>query len=514
MVAGVRVSAAYVFGVQPMKTLSIYLARLAHQRVSLTSIGPNEARIAFDLAASVGSALVTHVYAAIVLRGAVPVDYRLEILAVIFPIVNAFAGMYSRLRRSRIRTKVAALTASVAVVSTIGLASGVAAAAVILWAILVSVPVLAVRVVLGLPHSKHKNLELLAVNRRGPVLVTGGAGYIGSRAVKLLLERGHRVRVLDKLMYGADSIQEFIRNPHFELIEGDVTDIAKLTTAAKGASGVVHLAGLVGDPACAVDTEFTRHTNIVTMRMAKNVAESLGVFRFIFASSCSVYGASEKEVSETSDLHPVSMYAQTKIDSERELLASSRDDFFVTVLRFATVFGHSRRPRFDLVANLFTAQALADGLITVTGPSQWRPFIHVRDLARAIVMVLEADPFLVQGQIYNVGDRRLNMTILQLAEIVKSIASKSRDVKISVREDAADMRNYAVSFDKVRSQLGFEASVLMEDGIREMVDNFLQGGYNRYRDAAYSNVATTKTAVQEFHDPQATVGLYGPLKVP
>ena len=496
-----------------MRILFTYLSRRAKQGFALTTIGPNEARIAFDLVASVGSALATCFYAVVILRGAVRVDYRLGILAIVFPIVNALAGMYSRLRRSRIRIKVAVLIASIAVVSTIGLASGIDAAAVVLWAMLVSVPVLAARVLLGLPHSKHKNLERLAINRRGPVLVMGGAGYIGSHTVNLLLQRGHRVRVLDKLMYGHDSLQEFMGNPHFELIEGDVTDITKLTVAVKGTSAVVHLAGLVGDPACAVDADFTRHTNIAATRMAKDVAQSLGVYRFIFASSCSVYGAAEKEVSETGDLHPVSMYAQTKIDSERELLGAGRDDFFVTVLRFATVFGHSRRPRFDLVANFFTAQAMSDGLITVTGPSQWRPFIHVRDLARAIVMVLEADPFLVQGQIYNVGDRRLNMTILQLAETVKAIAGKFRDVQISVREDAADQRNYAVSFDKIREQLGFEASVLMEDGIREMVDHFLQGRYSHYRDAVYSNVATTKAAVHEFHDPEFTASLYGPLKV-
>lgn len=496
-----------------LKLLSRYIARRAKQPIRLTSIGPNEARIAFDLAASLGGAFATHLYAAIVLRGAIRADYRLELLAVAFPIVNAVVGVYSRLRTSRIRTKVIALVVSVAVVSAIGLASGIDAGAVVLWAMLLSVPALAARVVLGLPHSKHRNLELLAITRNGPVLVTGGAGYIGSHTVDLLLERGYRVRVLDKLMYGADSLQKFIDNPQFELIEGDVTDIRKLTVAAKGASAVVHLAGLVGDPACAVDSEFTRHANIIATRMVKDVAQSLGVYRLIFASSCSVYGASEKEVSETDDSHPVSIYAQTKVDSERELLSSGRDDFFVTVLRFATVFGHSRRQRFDLVANLFTAQALSDGLITVIGPNQWRPFVHVRDAARSIVIVLEADPVLVQGQIYNVGDRRLNMTILQLAETVKSVAAKSREVKISVRDDPADLRNYAVSFDKIRSQLGFEASILMEQGIGEIASHIVLGGYNHYRDATYSNVATAQTAVQEFHDPEAIASLYGPLKV-
>jgi nucleoside-diphosphate-sugar epimerase len=497
-----------------MKSLLVsYLSRRAKQRFALASIGPNEARIVFDLAASGGAALEAHFYAAIVLRKAVLVDWRLEILAMAFVGVNAVLGMYSRLRRSRIRTKVATLVASIVVVSVIGLATGIDTAAVALWVMFVSAPVLSARVLLGLPHSKHKNLERLAINRRGPVLVIGGAGYIGSHTVDLLLQRGHRVRVLDKLMYGRASLQEFMGSPHFELVEGDVTDITKLTAALKGASTVVHLAGLVGDPACAVDTDFTRHTNIVATRMAKDVAQSLGVYRFIFASSCSVYGRSEKEISELEELHPLSVYAETKIDSERELLGAVCDDFFVTVLRFATVFGHSPRPRFDLVANFFTAQALTDGLITVTGPRQRRPFVHVRDVARAIVLTLEADPVLVQGEIYNVGDRRLNLTILQLAEMVKSIAGEFREVRISVKEDTGDVRSYAVSFDKISGRLGFEATILMEFGIREMVDHFLSGRYTHYRDALYSNLATTKTAVEQFHDPQSTSRLYGPLKV-
>jgi nucleoside-diphosphate-sugar epimerase len=281
----------------------------------------------------------------------------------------------------------------------------------------------------------------------------------------------------------------------------------------KDASAVVHLAGLVGDPACAVDVDFTRHTNIVATRMARDVAQSLGVHRFVFASSCSVYGVSDREVSELDDLNPVSLYAQTKIDSERELLLAQSDEFFITVLRFATVFGHSRRPRFDLVANLFTAQAMEDGLITVVGPGQWRPFIHVRDLARAVVAVVDASPETIQGQIFNVGDSRLNMTILQLAESVRNVCREHRPVEMSVRDDAGDRRNYAVSFAKIRRVLGYQASVSLEDGIREMAQHFRSGDYQNYRSEIYSNVAVTRKAVDAFHDPAEVANLYAPLHV-
>jgi nucleoside-diphosphate-sugar epimerase len=313
-------------------------------------------------------------------------------------------------------------------------------------------------------------------------------------------------------MYGTEPLQDFIGHPRFRLIEGDVTDIGKLTEVLNGCRAVVHLSGLVGDPACAVDPEYTVHTNIVATRMAHDVAHSLGVTRFIFASSCSVYGLVESEVDERSALNPVSLYARTKIDSERELLRSTPDNFFVTVLRFATVFGHSRRPRFDLVANLFTAQAMVEGRIRVIGPHQWRPFVHVRDLARAVVLSLEAPETLVQSQVFNVGDARLNSTILSLAETVQTVVSERRPVAIAVEEQGdADRRNYFVSFEKIRRLLGFEATVTLADGVREMAAEFAANHYDDYRMALYSNVATTRVAVEEFRDPEEQGRLYGPL---
>lgn len=426
---------------------------------------------------------------------------------------NYLFGIYSRLRTASGRIKSAALLGAALAASASDIVIGGALPNVVLWLVLVYPPLALARLLLGLPYSRHKHIISIAVNHRGPVLVIGGAGYIGSHTVELLLDAGHQVRILDRLMYGKEAIQEFLHNPDFELIQGDTTDIAKLTQAMKGASAVVHLAGLVGDPACAVDADFTRHTNIIATRMAKEVAHSMGIQRFVFASSCSVYGVSEKEVCETDELNPVSLYAQTKTDSERELLFSQRDDFFVTILRFATVFGHSRRPRFDLVANLFAAQAMTDGLITVIGPDQWRPFIHVRDLARAIVLVLHGELVLVQGQIFNVGDKRLNMTILQLGKTVQSVCSRYREVEISVKDAPQDLRNYAVSFEKIRSMLGFQAETLMESGVEELAASLHRGDLH-YRDQLYSNVAMTAKALSQFQDPAESANLYAPLKVP
>jgi len=488
-----------------------------HRGWSLAALGPNEARLLFDSASAVGAVAASALFLQLFdsadrLNGRV---WLLVLLPVLFLLLNVIAGVYTRLKRTASRVKALVLVATVALSCLLGWAAGAPPSGVVLWGLLVVGPVVMARMLLGLQFSKHASLvSTLVVNRRGPVVVLGGAGYIGCHTVDLLLQKGYHVRVLDRLMYGRDPIAGFLSHPNFEIVEGDVTDITRVTSVMRNASAVIHLAGLVGDPACAVDIDFTRHTNIVATRMAKDVAQSLGIYRFIFASSCSVYGVSDHEVDELSELHPVSLYAQTKIDSEKELLFVGRDDFFVTALRFATVFGHSRRPRFDLVANLFTAQAMTEGLITVVGPDQWRPFVHVRDLARAIVTVLEARPALVQGQVFNVGNPRLNLTIGALAEIVERVASEFRGgVTRSVRpQNTEDRRNYAVSFAKIQRQLAFEPTSELEEGIREMARHFIDGTYHHYRDEVYSNVATTRRAVEYFHDPLESQRLYGPLK--
>jgi nucleoside-diphosphate-sugar epimerase len=154
---------------------------------------------------------------------------------------------------------------------------------------------------------------------------------------------------------------------------------------------------------------------------------------------------------------------------------------------------------------------VTNGLITVIGPDQWRPFVHVEDLARAIVLVLNSPETTVQGQIFNVGDRRMNLTIRQLAEAVKRVTERYRDVEISVKDDPGDKRNYAVSFEKIRSLLGFECQTLMEPGIQEMAEGFVRGRYKDFRDPMYSNFATTKQLLEDFYDPETMAKLYGPL---
>jgi nucleoside-diphosphate-sugar epimerase len=495
------------------KLIKLVRSRLG-RGLGLQSLGPNEARILYDGFVSAAGAATALAFSSLFLHRpsllTIGLHASLPVLLIAF---NLALGIYSKLRTAASWRKSVVLLASVLGAAAVGLGLGIGLASITLWVLLVYAPLTLPRLVLELPYTRNPKLSSIAVSRHGPTLVIGGGGYIGSSTVELLLQKGRRVRVLDRLMYGREPLAEFAGRPDFELIEGDVTDIAKLTEAMRGATAVVHLAGLVGDPACAVDPEFTRHTNIIATRMAKDVAQAMGIRRFVFASSCSVYGVSQREVCETDQLNPVSLYAQTKIDSERELLAGLRDDFYTTILRFATVFGDSRRPRFDLVANLFTAQAMTDGLVTVIGPNQRRPFVHVRDLARAIVMVLDADPLQMQNQVFNVGDKRLAMTILQLAERVRGVCKRFRNVELSVTDNPQDRRTYAVCFDKIRSVLGFESETLLEPGIEEMALAFQNGRYGHYRDQIYSNVEMTARALSMFQDPVELSRLYGPLKV-
>ena len=481
---------------------------------TLQQLGPNEARIIFDFAVAVAAAAFSILFCLFLAPGfqlGVRAIAVLAALPVVFIFCNAIIGLYGQYRTSGSRRKTLVLAGGVLLAFVIAVVAGGTWAPMLLWAALTVPPVVLARVLLNLRYTRHYNLRRVSVSHSGPVLIIGGAGYIGSHAVDLLLRNGYRVRVLDRLMYGRDSLADFAGNDRFELLEGDASDVSKVTAAMQGASAVVHLAGLVGDPACAVDVDFTRHANIVVTRMAKEVAQSLGVHRFVFASSCSVYGVSDQQATEADSVNPVSLYAQTKIDSERELLAMGRDDFFVTLLRFATVFGHSRRPRFDLVVNLFVAQALTDGVITVFGPEQWRPFVHVRDVARSILLTLKAPTMLVQDQVFNVGDERLNAQILQVAEIVRAAVSRHRQVEISVQGAPDDRRNYAVSFKKIRSLLNFQAETMLEDGVGEIVEQFLQGHYNNYRDEIYSNLATTQKQVTTFRDPEQLSHIYAPL---
>lgn len=317
------------------------------------------------------------------------------------------------------------------------------------------------------------------------VLVIGGAGYIGSVLVRRLLDRGSRVRVLDRLLYGEGSLADLYNRQDFELVQGDFRNVEAVVRAVQGMGSIVHLGAVVGDPACALDEEFTFEVNLAATRVIAEVGKGYGIRRFLFASSCSVYGASNEIMDERSEVAPVSLYARTKIESERVLLSIMSDGFSPVLLRLATVCGMSHRPRFDLVVNLLAAQAAFDEKINIFGGDQWRPFVHVDDVANAIIGCLEAPLEVVRGQVFNVGHDGGNYRLAQIAEIIKGVVP---DVEVSVHQNVEDERNYRVSFEKIARTLGFQANKTVQDAVLEIVDAVGTGRVVNYRRPEYSNV--------------------------
>lgn len=327
------------------------------------------------------------------------------------------------------------------------------------------------------PKSNHVEL----------VLVVGGAGYIGSVLTEQLLQKGYRVRILDMELFGRDSIESLLKHPRLEMMVGDFRNIEHVVRALHNVDAVVHLAAIVGDPACALDGEATIAVNYAAAKVMATLARANGISRFVFASTCSVYGESDELRTEESELNPVSLYATTKIDAEKALLESADGVFRPTILRFATAYGWSRRPRFDLVANLFSAQAVTDKHIRVFNGEQWRPFVHTWDIARACVMAIEAPIKKVSCQIFNVGDQSQNYTLTQLGQIVGQCMPGTFVEEIRNNDD---LRNYRVDFSKIQKTLGFQASVKLEDGIQEMVNAVKEGKVRDWTDPIYSNFKT------------------------
>jgi len=316
------------------------------------------------------------------------------------------------------------------------------------------------------------------------VLVVGGAGYIGSGLVRDLLADGYQVRVLDSLQYGCAPIAELLDNREFQLLEGDFRRVEPVVQAVRGMDAVIHLGAIVGDPACAVDEDATLETNLAATRLLADVCRASSVSRVLFASTCSVYGAADHLVNERSKLNPVSLYAATKIDSERVLLSARSKSFHPVILRLATAFGWSHRPRFDLVANLLVAKAAVERKVLIYNKEQWRPFIHVADISRAFRAVLAAPIGSVSGEIFNAGSNCMNFTLQQLAE---RISAQEPGLKIEYIRNA-DARNYRVQFDKIEAALGFQCRVSLETGIRELRQAIAEGRITDYQDPLYSNL--------------------------
>jgi nucleoside-diphosphate-sugar epimerase len=307
------------------------------------------------------------------------------------------------------------------------------------------------------------------------ILVTGGAGYVGSVVVDELLANGHAVRAFDSLLHGSvPSLLQSWGDDRFQFVRGDVRDATARRQALADVEAVLHLAAVVGDPACSREPDAAREVNVEGTRGLLDDAEAAGVERCVIASTCSNYGKmadNDLYATEEFELRPVSLYAETKVAAELDALARA-DDLATCCLRFATVYGVSPRMRFDLTVNEFTREVALGKELVVFGEQFWRPYVHVRDAARAACLTLSAPLERIRGEVFNVGSTDENYRKLDIVELLKQ---RDPAAKISFVHKDEDPRDYRVSFEKVKEGLGFKTERSVETGIDEII-SLLESG--------------------------------------
>ncbi|MAG02088.1 UDP-glucose 4-epimerase [Candidatus Pacearchaeota archaeon] len=319
------------------------------------------------------------------------------------------------------------------------------------------------------------------------VLVTGGAGYVGSVLVPKLISKGYEVRVLDWMMFpgGLDSIKEKI-----DLIEGDIRNIETLRKSLEGVDYVIHLAAISNDPCSELDHRLTTQVNLDATRDLIKISKEHNVERFVYASSSSVYGIKEEElVTEDLPLEPLTIYSKTKAESE-ELLKEANDQEFTTVsIRSATVCGYSPRQRLDVIINILTDRAIRLREIIVNGGDQKRPNIHIDDITDLYVDLLTAPKELISAQVFNYGT--INHTVNELADIVKnSLGDPS--IEIIRKPSTKDSRSYSISSEKIKNLLGFTPKKTIRDAVLDLKRAYDVGKFLDTLNPVYKNVAKMK----------------------
>jgi len=306
------------------------------------------------------------------------------------------------------------------------------------------------------------------------VLITGGAGYLGSVLTRKLLAKGYQVRIIDALWYGKESIEECLHNNNFELVNEDIRNLVSTVKALKDVDAVIHLASLVGMPASSIEPRTSEEINYLATKNIAELCQLHEIQTYIFASTCSVYGFQPNSMlTEKSPVSPLDFYAKQKFYSERAIGWLNRSP---TIFRFGTLFGMSPRMRFDLVINLFVIQAILEEKITVFGGKQYRPFLHVDDAANSFLFALEKN---LTGT-YNIISE--NLTIMDVAQKISEITG----CKIEVSNKNDNQRDYKVSSDKI-NQMGFIASKKIENAVEEIRNALSNGQIKNYRDNKYNN---------------------------
>lgn len=331
------------------------------------------------------------------------------------------------------------------------------------------------------------------MDSKGHILVTGGAGYIGSLLTAELLRLGYQVTVIDTLLYSGESLLGFLHNPNFHFAKADVTEPGAVRSSLRRdwskPDKVVHLAAIVGFPACqAVGRQAAWKYNVEATKMVFEQAARLGAGRFVFASTYSNYGLSAdgKPVTEESPLNPQSLYAETKIAAEEYLLSQKGSTCAPLIFRLATLYGISPRTRFDLIINQFVLDAYSHRELIIYQRGYSRSFVHVQDVVRGITMGIEASEKKARGHIYNLGTENGNYT---KDEIVGLVMKRLPETVVTYKDltFGGDLRDITVSFEKIRRVLGFQASLTADDGVREVVHALRTGLIRNPHDERYRN---------------------------
>ena len=317
------------------------------------------------------------------------------------------------------------------------------------------------------------------------ILVTGGAGYVGSKLVSHLLDNNFKVKVYDTFWYG-DQVFGDLRNcENIELIRGDIRDLEKLNIAVAGCTDLIHLACISNDPSYELDPKLGQEINFDCFLPLVNFAQNNGIQRFIYASSSSVYGVKEEEkVTEKLSLEPLTDYSKFKAKCEPILLEKSSNNFITTVVRPATICGYSPRQRLDLSVNILTNHAYNEKRIKVFGGQQYRPNLHIDDMCDAYISILNQPPNLVNGEIFNVGAE--NMKIIEIANLVNKVVDYSAEISF---DKTNDTRSYRVSSDYIHEKIGFLPKKSVLDAIQDLIEAFKLGRLpNSLTDAKYFNL--------------------------
>lgn len=326
-------------------------------------------------------------------------------------------------------------------------------------------------------------------NKIWNVIVTGGAGYVGSALVPKLLDAGHSVTVLDLYLYGDDALANARSYEKLREVKGDLRDSSIVREALTGCDAMVHLACISNDPSYDLDPELGKSINFDAFRPLVQLSKEAGVKRFIYASSSSVYGIKDDpEVTEDLPLEPLTDYSKFKALCE-EILEEEREPGFVTcTVRPSTVCGYAPRQRLDVIVNILTNHAINRGCIRVFGGSQKRPNIHIDDMADLYLFLLQQDDDMIDGRVFNAGYE--NHTLMELAEIVKKVVGTDLPIDI---ESTDDLRSYHVSSEKMRRELGFVPKYSIEDAVRSLVDAFERGDLpDSMDDPKYFNINLMK----------------------